>query len=728
MKTEAEPGTVRNRVLQVVENCDANLTESLDQGVIVEEAAVTEETIDTCLDASSDSCTGMDGQFSCCDTAFPNCSCSDQASKSFCEENACVSEGAADLCCNIEMGMYVYPECAAQCSILPSPCDAFSFPNPEAPLSYGLVVDAQVAFICSDGPGAMLTSERKELIEGIMTEYVENLYDFYGCGDGITVDMSELNSFSEPGICTDPNSADRYTGMTFTLSITCVGRCPTRLPEEPEAFPANGLRSRRILNGVDKLEISLFKNDILEFSIRRNLNQIQCPELLNFADILRDCGNFTTVTDSIVTNEGQATGNPSTLPSMGPSSLPSVSLEPSSVPSNMPSSIPSFSPTTIPSSTPSTKPNSSPSSMPSIVPSLMPTLQPSNVPSDVPSSEPSSSSSFDPSSEPSSSPSSMPSVGPSLGPTVQPSDVPSDVPSVSPSSQPSESLEPSREPSSEPSLMPSAAPSISFNPSSEPSFVPSSIPTFLPSNKPSSNPSFRFGAKHFFPLDQANQFTDVIDGDASLVNRGGIISGSHYFFNGFGSGGVSLNTSLDEVWTISMELHFQQPPPQFPPPQFESPQFESDSPFSPWIKIVDFDDLQADSGLYFELSPPEHVLANEGPLDQRVHGFSFEGPRPREYTCTYHFRGGPFADESGVCASSNPMVVERPVERSRHLEELETPPKDVVVISKDDSRRLSLYVNGECIWQGTDSFDEIVFGENIIHFFEDDKSALPFCD
>ena len=101
MKTEAEPGTVRNRVLQVVENCDANLTESLaDQGVIVEEAAVTEETIDSCLDASSDSCTGMDGKFSCCDTAFPNCSCSDQASKSFCEENACVSEGAADLCCN----------------------------------------------------------------------------------------------------------------------------------------------------------------------------------------------------------------------------------------------------------------------------------------------------------------------------------------------------------------------------------------------------------------------------------------------------------------------------------------------------------------------------------------------------------------------------------------------------------------------------------------------------
>ena len=177
-----------------------------------------------------------------------------------------------------------------------------------------------------------------------------------------------------------------------------------------------------------------------------------------------------------------------------------------------------------------------------------------------------------------------------------------------------------------------------------------------------------------------------------------------------------------------MELHFQQPPPQFPPPQFESPQFESDSPFSPWIKIVDFDDLQADSGLYFELSPPEYALANEGPLDQRVHGFSFEGPRPREYPCTYHFRGGPFADESGVCASSNPMVVERPVERSRHLEELETPPKDVVVISKDDSRRLSLYVNGECIWQGTDSFDEIVFGENIIHFFQDDKSALPFCD
>ena len=777
MKAQAEPGTITDRGLQVTGKCDANLTESLaDQGVIVEEAAVTEETIDTCLDASSDSCTGIDGQFSCCDTAFPECACSDQASTSFCLENACISEVAVDLCCKIEMGGYLYEECASQCSMLPSPCSAFTFPHSGAPLSYGLVVDVSVDFICSDGPGAMLSMEREELLEDIMADYAENLYDFYGCGDGIVVDRSELNSFSEPGICTDPSSVDRYANMTFTIAIMCVGRCPTELPEEPDtsSFPTNGLRSRRILDEMEILNPLPFSDDINEASVRRQLNEIQCPNVTSFTVALMNCGNFTNATDSIFSNRGRATGSPSTMPSSEPSLLPSISLEPSDVPSGAPSSEPSSSPSSSPSSDPSSEPSSSPSSEPSIDPSSSPSSMPSVQPSLGPSSSPSIGPSSDPSLSPSTGPSSAPSIDPSSMPTLQPSTVPSDMPSSEPSSLPS--IDPSSDPSFLPSTDPSSAPSIdpsfspSAHPSSEPSkapsflpsslpspgpssfpstlpsFVPSSTPSVFPSLEPSSNPSYCFGPKHYFPLDQANQFTDIIDGVTVLEDKGGAINGPKYRF--LENQGLALhNFTCTDVWTISFEVYVK-------------------DHAGEWNKLVDFCNLTADYGLYH--------YDNEG----------------LPYPCTYFFYG-PFENETGLCAETGeeecygpccegscvcepeecegegcecpepPCIVEPtigegggPVEeqtntildekrkynsrraakaRDRQLGFREIreptpspaptimPENDVIVISRDSSKRLSLYVNGECIWQGTDVCDRMVFQKFIIQFLQDDR-------
>ena len=95
---ESKSSLFSERHLQV-EDCDANLTESLsEQGIFVEEAEVTEEIISPCTNSSSDSCRGVGDDFSCCDADFPECACSDEASDSFCQENNCINPIAGDLC------------------------------------------------------------------------------------------------------------------------------------------------------------------------------------------------------------------------------------------------------------------------------------------------------------------------------------------------------------------------------------------------------------------------------------------------------------------------------------------------------------------------------------------------------------------------------------------------------------------------------------------------------
>ena len=327
-----------------------------------------------------------------------------------------------------------------------------------------------------------------------------------------------------------------------------------------------------------------------------------------------------------------------------------------------------------------------------------------------------------PSVGPSLGPSSSPSIDPSSDPSIDPSSTPSSSPSITPSSSPS--LMPSSEPSKAPSFLPSSVPSPgpSSFPSTLPSFVPSSTPSIFPSLEPSSNPSYCFGPKHYFPLDQANQFTDIIDGVTVLEDKGGAINGPKYRF--VENQGLALhNFTCTDVWTISFEVYVKD---------------YADE----WNKLVDFSNFTADLGLYhdeiYKVYPCTYFFyadfENETGLCASPENGECEGP----CGCEAEGEGGPVEEQTTTILDGKRKHHPRLPAKARNrqlleIEETPEPPtleptmsptvmpeKDVIVISRDISKRLSLYVNGECIWQGTDVCDQMVFQKFVIQFLQDD--------
>ena len=264
-------------------------------------------------------------------------------------------------------------------------------------------------------------------------------------------------------------------------------------------------------------------------------------------------------------------------------------------------------------------------------------------------------------------PSSTPSNHPSQKPTVTPSYVPTTKPSQIPSKMPSTmpSLAPSGSPSRNPSSEPSSEPSTS--PSSDPSSMPSVGPSLGPTVQPSDVPS------------------SVPSSEPSTSPSSEPSSEPSSSPSSMPSVGPSLGPTVQPSDVPSSV------------PSSEPSTSPSSEPSS-------------------EPSSSPSSMPSVGPsLGPTVQPSDVPSSAPSSEPSSSP-SSSPSSDPS-----SSPSSMPSPAPTIM-------PEKDVIVISRDSSKRLSLYVNGECIWQGTDVCDRMVFQKFVIQFLQDDTDFCNQCE
>ena len=190
-----------------------------------------------------------------------------------------------------------------------------------------------------------------------------------------------------------------------------------------------------------------------------------------------------------------------------------------------------------------------------------------------------------------------------------------------------------------------------------------------------------------------------------------------------------------------------------------------------WNKLVDFCNLTADYGLYHydDEGPPypctyffygpfenETGLCAEtgeeecyGPCcegscvcePEECEGEECEQPITIVEPTTIGEGGGPVEEQTNTILdekrkyNSGRAAKARNRQLGREIQEptlspapTTMPEKDVIVMSRDGSKRLSLYVNGVRIWQGTDVCDRMVFQKFVIQFLQDDTDYCNQCE